>query len=287
MCMHVCLMCCEGAQRLHEGGHCSSEGEVGWSGCCGDDNDDGGDDDSSGSACEDEWWETEGDMSDVSEEDGEGWSEGSWFLDSVTSGEGEEEEDDDEVFRFWGAEGTPEEEEEEEEEVSPADMTGLLSPPCSPVPPSFPSSGVPSFCFLLASSCSAGLWLATGASWLGAVLVGDWPLSCEWQRGHVSWTYSHFFRQPAWKKWLQGVMTALFMSWGREHKHTAAVSLYLFHFKTTLAYKMHQIHINSDSKKVGVLCKTLNKNRMQSFANELCSVETVYYHLLSYNMARS
>lgn len=44
---------------------------------------------------------------------------GSWFLDSVTSGEEEEEEDDDEVFRLWGAEGTPE---DEEEEVSPADM---------------------------------------------------------------------------------------------------------------------------------------------------------------------
>lgn len=205
-CMYV--MCYNEAQRLHGGGHCSSVGEVGWSGC-----DDGPVDDpwlssrqpgfswgvGSGSAgvisdwaiaCEDEGLGVMFSVSEEEEEDNKGLSVGDWLLDSVTSGEGEEEEDeddDDEVFICWEAEGTP----EEEELVSPADMTGPLCRSCSPVPSSFPSSGrAPSSCFLLAvaSSWPAGLWLAAGASWLGTVVVGDWLLSCEWQRGQVSWT---------------------------------------------------------------------------------------------------
>lgn len=84
---------------------------------------------------------------------------GDCFLDSVTSGEGEEEEDGDDggvLTRCWGAEGTPEE--EEEEDVSPADTAGPLSPSCSPVPFPFPSPGrAPSFCLAVESSCAAGL----------------------------------------------------------------------------------------------------------------------------------
>lgn len=33
MCMHVCRVFYDGAQRLHGVGDCSSDGEVGWSGC--------------------------------------------------------------------------------------------------------------------------------------------------------------------------------------------------------------------------------------------------------------
>lgn len=82
--------------------------------------------------------------------------------------------------------------------------------------------------------CSApgfGCWTGSGPS------PGSWEglLSWQWHRGQVSCTYSHFLRQPAWKKWLHGVITAVFMSW-KTHKedrtyylqsHFSPLTLYL------------------------------------------------------------
>ena len=69
------------------------------------------------------------------------------------------------------------------------------------------------------SAASPGLTFCSAPGFGCGTGSGPSPCSCEgllswqWHRGQVSCTYSHFFRQPAWKKWLHGVITAVFMSW--------------------------------------------------------------------------
>lgn len=86
-----------------------------------------------------------------------------------------------------------------------------LEPSCIPVPRgrSWAGGSVPSWSAMF---CSAPAW---GCGTGSVPNPGSWEefLRWQWHRGQVSWTYSHFLRQPAWKKWLQGVITADFMSW--------------------------------------------------------------------------
>lgn len=75
------------------------------------------------------------------------------------------------------------------------------------------------------SALGFGCWTGSGPS----------PGSCEgllswqWHRGQVSCTYSHFLRQPAWKKWLHGVITAVFISW-KTHTKKRKIVLYVIPF---------------------------------------------------------
>lgn len=207
--MHACLfLCVEMELRRCTGGDCYSKREGGSSAC-----DDRPADDPSlsgrkpgfvwgvgwGSAevfsawterCEDKWWQTDECVSNVSEEREED-TVGSSVGNSKSGGEGGEDEEEDDSAAVltccWVALVTLQE--GEEEEVSPSNIAGSASPFFSPVPSSFPSfEQVPSSCLLLGSSCPAGFWLAAGVSWLETVVVGDWLLSWEWQRGQVSWT---------------------------------------------------------------------------------------------------
>lgn len=82
----------------------------------------------------------------------------------------------------------------------------------------------------LSGSAPGGSAASPGLVFCSAVGFGCWtgsgpsPGSCEgllswqWHRGQVSCTYSHFLRQPAWKKWLHGVITAVFISWKTQKK---------------------------------------------------------------------
>lgn len=191
MCMHLCCVFqwdTEAAWKRR----LSSEGEVAWSACdvgpahdswwcsrAGAGSGPAGVISAWASSCEGEWWEMVGvELCEIDggeesmsttpheeEDDEERWSVGDWLCrEPVTSGEEEDDKED---------EGTP----EEEEEVSSDNST-------------VSSSFLSSFCFLLgvASSWPAGLWLAAGVSWLGTPVAGDWLLSWEWHRGHVSCT---------------------------------------------------------------------------------------------------
>lgn len=92
-------------------------------------------------------------------------------------------------------------------------LSSAFAPFCSAPGGSASSPGL-TFC----SAPGFGCWTCSGPS----------PCSCEgllswqWHRGQVSCTYSHFFRQPAWKKWLHGVITAVFMSWKTKKKRLLA-----------------------------------------------------------------
>lgn len=108
----------------------------------------------------------------------------------------------------------------------PAEAFGLSCP--SPTCPS-PSPELPFTLGPLSCSTAGGSAASPGLVFCSALGFGCWagsgpsPGSCEgllswqWHSGQVSCTYSHFLRQPAWKKWLHGVITAVFISW-KAHK---------------------------------------------------------------------
>lgn len=81
-------------------------------------------------------------------------------------------------------------------------------------------------------SCHSAFGLAgdvSGGAGTGVLVDVDWPLRGPWQRGQDSCTYNHFFRQPAWKKWPQGVMTADFMSYTQKKNKKEGGCLGEFH----------------------------------------------------------
>lgn len=136
---------------------------------------------------------------------------------------------------------------------------------------SVPSSGT--FCSAPAGGCGTGSDPKPGSC--------EEFLRWQWHRGQVSWTYSHFLRQPAWKKWLQGVITADFMSYKGGKRHLINV-----YYKTSATFKFYFQHffaINAPEK----ICNTnLRIRPILYFSNNLLAIRDTFTQIMQEPLAK-